>query len=305
MLRRSALLMLCASSVGWSPTRASAYRTSRTRLGQPDLQGLWSCSSLTRLERPSIFRSLEATEAEARNAPFLLPKDEVGNAESEWFDPGLALARVNGQPRTSWIVDPPDGRLPYSDTGRANLKATESRLDGPEMRPMNERCLSAGAGPPMTNGLYNNNWLIVQTTEHVAILMETNHEVRIIRLKDGVPGPPAWMGDSVGRWQDDVLVVETSNFHPGQSRRRGGLADMYLSPQAKVNERFRRISSTEILYSYAVEDPANYTRPWRGEMPLIASEGPLFEYACHEGNYSLPGILAGARRQEHEAAEAK
>jgi hypothetical protein len=287
---------------------AGPYRAPRTYAGQPDLQGLWSSSSLTRLERPSAFSSLIASDAQAAAAPFLLPHDAVGSDESEWFDPNLTLGRIKGHFRTSWIVDPPDGRLPYTEAGRRNLKATDARMDGPETRPMNERCLSATAGPPMVNGLYNNNWQIVQTRDHVAIMMEYNHEVRIIRLRGGEALPPQlhpWMGDAVGWWDGDTLIVHSTNFNPGQSRRSGGLANYFLSEQARVTERFTRISASEILYSYVVEDPLNYASTWRGEMPLTATKGPIYEYACHEGNYSLPGILAGARREEAVAKGAE
>ena len=304
MQGRLILALLLAAVFSSSIAATAPYRPPRTSSGQPDLQGLWSSSSLTRLERPSVFHSLVVSEAETRSAPFLLPHDDVGSDVSEWFDEGLALALINGERRSSWIVDPTDGRLPYSDAGRRNLKATEANMDGPERRPMNERCLSATAGPPMVNGLYNNNWQIVQTPDHVAILMEYNHELRVIRLTDRAALPPQlhpWMGDSVGWWDGDTLVVQSTNFNPGQSRRSGGLASYYLSGQARVTERFARISPTQIIYSYEVKDPVNYTQTWRGEMPLTSTKGPMFEYACHEGNYSLPGILAGARREERDS----
>ena len=308
-MRRHLSLAILFTAALTNPIAAVAgvYRPARTYSGQPDLQGLWSSSSLTRLERPSAFKSLVASDVQAKSAPFLLPQDEIGSAASEWFDPGLTLARIRGQFRTSWIVDPADGRLPYSETGRRNLKATNRTMDGPESRPMNERCLSATAGPPMVNGLYNNNWQIVQTRDYVAILMEYNHELRVIPLRNVKALPPQlhpWMGDAVGSWDGDTLVIHTTNFNPGQARRSGGLADYYLSDQAKVTERFTRISTDQIIYSYIVDDPMNYTRTWRGEMPLTATKGPLYEYACHEGNYSLPGILAGARREEAVAKAA-
>lgn len=287
---------------------AGDYRAPRTYAGQPDLQGLWSSSSLTRLERPPAFSSLVASNDQAAAAPFLLPHDDVGSDESEWFDPNLTLGRIKGQFRTSWIVDPTDGRLPYSGTGRRNLKATDPNMDGPETRPMNERCLTATAGPPMMNGLYNNNWQIVQTRDHVAILMEHNHELRVIQLRGTEALPPQlhqWMGDAVGSWDGDTLVVHSTNFNPGQSRRSGGLASYYLGERARVTERFTRISASEMIYSYVVDDPVNYSRTWRGEMPLIGTKGPMYEYACHEGNYSLPGILAGARREDAITKPAK
>ena len=299
------ILFAMALIAPWAAaTHADAYKPPHTRFGQPDLQGIWTSSSLTRLERPPIFNALVAGEAQARAAPPLLPPDDVGNAESEWFDPGITLARINGQFRTSWIVDPANGRLPFSQAGRKKMQATAPSYDGPENRPLNERCLNAGAGPPMLNGLYNNNWQIVQTPDHVAIFLENTHEMRIVRLKDRTHAPAAvhpWMGDSIGWWEGDTLIIETTNFSPSQSRRRGGLADLYVSSDAKVTERLTRVSPTELLYRYEVDDPATYTQIWRGEMPATATKGPIYEYACHEGNYSLPGILAGARAEEREA----
>lgn len=167
-----------------------------------------------------------------------------------------------------------------------------------------------GIGPPLTNTLYNNNLQILQTRDAVVVFMEANHEARIIPVSPRKPHHPQhapvsrWMGDSVGWWEGDALVMETTHFAPGQSRRSSPLARLTLSPEAVVTERLQRISPSQILYSYTVVDPANYTQPWRGEMPLNASKGPIYEYACHEGNYSLPNILAGARAQERAAAAA-
>jgi len=153
----------------------------------------------------------------------------------------------------------------------------------------------------MMNVLYNNTYQIQQDGDHVAILVEMDHDVRVIRLnaKEHLPASiRPWMGDSIGHWEGDTLVVETTNFNPGESLRPGIPTVVYLSPDAKVTERFTRISASQILYQFQVDDPAVYTRTWRGEMPFNISRGPLYEYACHEGNYALPGILAGARHAE-------
>jgi len=288
---------------------AASYKPPLNALGQPDLEGIWSSNSLTRLERPSVFPSLVITEAQARalKGPAILPQDEVGGIESEWFDDGLDLARVGNEIRTSWIVDPSTGQLPYTPEGRARL-AKPYTYEGPETRSLTERCVVAGgAGPPMLNGIYNNHWQIVQTPDHFLIHLETNHEARVVRIGDRRHGPPQirkWMGDSIGWWDGDSFVIETTNFPPAQSLRRFPLARLYLSSDAVVVERLTRISATQLLYEFAVTDPATFTRPWRAEMPLNAARGPIYEYACHEGNYSLPGILAGARRVEAEAAVA-
>ena len=311
MKRGHVLTTLAVAILIGSSAEAAGYKPPRNGLGQPDLEGLWSSNSLTRLERPAGYPSLVITEEQARGLPpprpVLADDDVVGTLQSEWLDDGLTLARLGGEIRTSWIVDPPDGRLPYTPEGRIRLK-DQPNSDGPEGRTNNERCLNpATAGPPMLNGPYNNHWQIVQTPEHVLISTEQNHEARIVRLGERRHGPAEirkWMGDSIGWWAGDSLVIETRNFAPGQSMRRNPLAALYLSSEAVVTERFTRISPTQILYRFEVSDPANFTQVWRGEIPLTAAKGPTFEYACHEGNYSMRGILAGARREESEAAAA-
>lgn len=304
-MRLSACVLVLALAAA-APALARGYKAPLNRLGQPDLEGMWSFNSLTRLERPDIYSAVVISEAEARakTPPPLIPPDATGQAESETYDTeNVGLARIDGQIRTAWIVDPPDGRLPFTPEGRARATAPNT-LDGPETRTVQERCLlMPNVGPPMTVAIYNNFLKIVQTRDHVVILMEMNHEARIIPLGVRSHGPlTRWMGDSVGRFAGDTLVIETTGIMPGQGQRTSPAARLFLSPQAVVTERLRRISPSQILYSYTVADPANYTRPWRGEMPLNASSAPMHEYACHEGNYSLTNILAGAREEEKAAA---
>ncbi len=307
--RRYAVLMKSAFglslaivlALGGTGAICGNYKVPRTALGQPDLEGLWTSNSLTRLERPDIYPTVVISEAQARAVeplPLIAP-DDTGQAESETYDEGLALARIRGQIRTAWIVDPPDGRLPFTPQGRARV-AKPNTFDGPETRTNQERCLMMpGVGPPLASSLYNNNLQILQTKDQLVIFMEMNHEARIIPIGRRVHGQvPQWMGDSIGWWEDDAFVIETTNFAPGQSLRSSPLIRTYLSPNAVVTERLERVSLSEILYSYTVVDPPNYTRPWRGEMPLKTTKGPIYEYACHEGNYSLPNILAGARLEE-------
>jgi len=295
------------------PAHARPYRAPRTAFGQPDLQGVWTNLSLTRLERPKDFPTLIVPAAEAAaydrghgGTPAEVPGDPVGSVDTEWYD-GAALARIGGAARSSWIVDPPDGLLPYTDAGRRRLAAARARAataDDPEVRATNEQCLlgSAGvSGPPMLNARYNANYQVVQTPGHVALLVEMDHDVRIIRLRGRNHLPPdirPWMGDSVGWWEGDTLVVETTNFPPRESLRGLGGSVHLMSAAAKVIERFTRVSPTQILYQFTVDDPMTYARPWRGEMALNASKGPVYEYACHEGDRSLAGILAGARAAE-------
>jgi hypothetical protein len=248
----------------------------------------------------------KAFEAAHDGVPSVVGGD-VGQGETEWWEMGGMLARIDGQVRTSWVTEPADGRLPYSPEGRQNLQARQAMLmsnfDGPEVRPAPERCLAGVGGtsaPPMLNTGYNNNLQIVQTPEHVVIVTEMNHDARIIPLMGGPASPGrSWLGHSVGRWEGDTLVVETTGFQPGGAWRTP--TPLYISPDARVTERFTRTSRDEIRYAFGVEDPKTYSRPWRGEMPLRSTRGPMYEFACHEGNYSMTGVLAGGRQREREA----
>ena len=307
--RRSLVLLLAVALAAASNASAQTYRAPRTPTGQPDLQGLWSINSLTRLERPDRYPSVVISEAQARAVapPPLIAAGGVGQDDTETYDAeGLELARVGGEIRTAWIVDPPDGRLPYTAEGRARADKAPT-FDGPEPRFVQERCLTLpGVGPPMMNGLYNNNVEILQTPDHLVIFLEQNHEARVVRIGDRRHGPaaiPRWLGDTIGWWEGETFVMETTGFTATQSQRSYPLARLYMAPDAVVTERLTRKSATQIVYSYTVVDPANYTRPWRGEMPFNATKGPIYEYACHEGNYSLPNILAGARAEERAAAK--
>ena len=308
---------------------APAYRVPRTPWGAPDLQGIWTNTSVTWLQRSRAAKALAPTEAEiaAMEQGFAklvepltsdkpIPPDappppvaqEVGNAD--YIEMNMKVGRVGGQPRSSWIVEPADGRLPLTDAARAAAAARKSTFDGPEARPTDERCLTAigsPEGPPMMNAAFNGHYQIVQTRDHVAILVEMNHDVRIVRLTDRTHAPAAvrrWMGDSVGWWEGETLVVETANLEPKGayvSSLGGGFA---YSPDAKVIERFTRTAKDEIHYAFTVEDPATFARPWRAEMSFRPAKGPIYEYACHEGNYSLGNILAGARAEERAKAAA-
>ena len=183
-----------------------------------------------------------------------------------------------------------------------------TRMDGPELRPLGERCIvgfGSTGGPPMLPVLYNNNYQIVQSPGYVMILVEMNHNTRHIRM-NGEPLPAnvrPWMGDSIGRWEDDTLVVRTTQFHPQQDLRLAIKHQIAMSTDSVVEERFTRLNDREIHYEFTVTDDSIYSQPWRGEMTLRATDGPIYEYACHEGNYSLPGILAGKRKEEQDARE--
>jgi hypothetical protein len=279
-----------------------------------DLEGLWTNTTSTQLERPWAFGTLVATPAQAASWRRALVEiyrhayDEVGGRSSEWIDGDAPVTQVRGQFRTSLITEPASGHLPYTAKGRelalVALHEDQIRLDGPEARPAAERCLEGAggaAGAPMLPALDNANYRIVQTPDAVVISIE-NGAVRIIRLNGAAHLPPqmaAWGGDSIGRWEGATLVAETTNFKPGESLK--SPRPVYISPAAKVTERFTRLSPGEILYEFAVDDPAVYSQVWRGEAVFRASPGREFEYACHEGNYSLPDVLAGARHEEAEA----
>lgn len=307
------------------PAKPSAqYRAPRTAFGDPDLEGLWTNASITTLERLPGATGLVAAPQEAAGLAAAIqawsdadkaptdpdadapkPGQGVGAYNSFWLDFGAKLGVVKGEIRTSWIVDPPTGRIPYSDEGRRQMtEVVQSRsFEGPEGRSVGERCIvgyGSTGGPPMLNVLYNNNYRIVQSPGYVVIVVEMNHDARIIRL-GGVHPPDSvrpWMGDSIGRWDGDTLVVETTNLHPGQRFTADIRHRLYLAPDSKVTERFTRVADNEILYQFAVEEPKAYTQTWHGEIPMHATKGPMYEYACHEGNYALPDILAGARFQE-------
>ena len=239
----------------------------------------------------------------------------VGGYNSFWIDPGERVLRIDGKARTSMIVDPPDGRVPaLTPEGRDRQAAAAAArrkaggdFDHPELRPLGERCiLSFGnnAGPPMLpNYFYNNNYTIVQTPENVLIMTEMVHDARVIRMgPNAAPHPPAqvrqWMGDSIGRWEGDTLVVETTNFHRLQGFR-GSWENL------KVTERLTRTDADTIQYRFTVEDPQIFTAPFSGELAFHALKEPVYEYSCHEGNYGLEGVMRGARVQEQNAAAAK
>jgi hypothetical protein len=308
-----AAVLAIAATAGHGAERG--YVAPRTPSGAPDLQGVWTNTTLTPFERMPAFSGLTVGPEQAAALEKSLPDafrsaeiDDVGGRQSEWWEVGAALTRIGGEIRSSWIVEPGDGRIPYAAGVRQRFTDAMSvftqAFDNPEDRPASERCLMAGpsAGPPMMAANYNSHYRIVQTADHVAVQMELNPEPRIIRLKDTRRLPPQirpWMGDSVGRWEGETLVVETTNLNPAESIK--GPYNVYIGAEARVTERFTRIAADQILYQFSVVDPAAYSAPWRGEAILRPAGGPIYEFACHEGNYSLSGILEGARQAEAAA----
>ena len=302
---------LLAASLICAPAALAQVDAPRTSFGAPDLEGVWSSLTATPLERPPAFDGLTTTDEKAKAFAVSSPEafksdtsDGVGARGSEWWEFGGEMTRINGEIRTSLIVDPPSGRMPYSDAGRAKLKQLQSdvltRFDGPEARPSTERCLVGGSGAtgaPLFVPRYNANYQIVQTPSHLVISMEASREARIIRI-DAPRLPPQmrrWMGDSVGRWEGDTLVVETQGFVPGDAFKPA--SPLLVSENAKVTERFTRIAADQIFYAYTVDDPDTFTQPWRVEMILHATQERMFEYACHEANHSLIGMLEGGWRR--------
>ena len=310
-------LTVCAAAA-----QTANWKPPRTPDGQPDLQGTWTNASLTPLQRPTELGSKEFfTEQEA--AAFEKQRIEQGDVDriegargesdlarraynSAWFDRGTHVVKSR---RTSLVVDPPDGRVPAltpeakssHDAFRAAL--ARNPADGPEDRLLTERCILFGAaGPPMLPEPYNNNYQIVQSPGYVTIPAEMLHDARIIPL-DGRPhlgaNMPQWKGNSRGRWEGDTLVVETLDFKfNGQSRFGVAYLDGMSDRNLRVVERFTRPAPDTILYRATVEDPTVYTKPWTVEISMTKRDDAIFEYACHEGNYGLSGILSGTRAEE-------
>lgn len=318
---------LCAGVTGAlaQPIYYDGYRAPTNAYGQPDLTGTWSNATTTDVQRPARFGDrLVITEEEAAelegsaeayraagdvstdpDAP--PPQDKNTNLgyNRGWTDPGTAVVRVGGFPRSS-ILTTPDGRvpprLPGASEGRGEGPSEFSEEagpnDNPEGRGLPERCIfmPTTAGAALRSVLYNNNYRLVQGKDAVAIWVEMIHDVKVIRLnsehrQDGVR---TWMGDSIGWYEGDTLVVETINFHPDQ-------AFYGADENLKVTERFTRVRDDRLHYEFIVEDPTVWAEPWGGEYEFWASPG-IYEYACHEGNYGLENILAGARAEEAEAA---
>ena len=324
-------LLLCSALVC---AGAQAQNTAR-----PDLTGVWTNASLTNLTRRSGVESLVVSAEEAlvmaasvpiggleggfddgdgvNNTPAVGSDDFGSRAYNHfWVDPGSNLALVKGEYRTSYIVNPENGQVPHLENPTTDFQRTSfgsryvtgvGNADGPEALPLSERCiLSEGkAGPAMRSGLYNNTYQFVQTDDYVMIEVEQMHDARIIPTFDSAEEARAnrrpevlqqYMGDSVGWYEDGVLVVETINVNPQQMQQ----SSTAITKNGKITERFMRYSDTEIVYQFTVEDSDLYSQPWTAELSFHATDGQLYEYACHEGNYSMPGTLAGARRLEAE-----
>jgi hypothetical protein len=308
---------------------AKAWNPPRVADGHPDLQGTWNYSTITPMERPreladkAFFSEAEATEFEkralqSRNVDLnrettptargvingTVETEDLASAYNEfWWDRGTKIVATR---RTSLVIDPPDGRIPpltpQAQKRMAALEQFNERLaEGPEDRPLSERCIMRpNSGPPMTPTGYNNNVELIQIPGYVVIFNEQIHDARIVPM-DGRPHLPEsvrqWMGDSRGHWEGDTLVVETTNF-TDKTNFRGSGEKMHLL------ERFTRSDPNTLLYEFTVNDPQSFAKPWKGQIPMRKSQEPMYEYACHEGNYSMFTTLNGARALEKSGAEA-
>jgi hypothetical protein len=304
-----------AQSSGIRP-RAGQWTAPRTIDGQPDLQGVWDFRTLTPLERPAnlagkeVLTDEEAAALEERTAASRVDAPPAagnpGTYNQFWFDFGT---KVVDDKRTSLITNPVDGRLPaYTAEGERRAAARAEGLrrpaNGPEDRPLYERCiLGFNSGPPIIPNGYNNNLQLFQTRDYLVILTEMVHDARIVPLDGRPQASPRlrqWMGTSRGRWEGQTLVVETRNFTAAGTGTIGLRAPM--DEHLSLVERFTRIGPETLLYEFTVDDPTIYARPWTAAVPMKKSSEQMYEYACHEGNYGMTGILAGARADEQAAA---
>jgi hypothetical protein len=300
-----ALLALCATA--HAAEKLKTYRPPRLPDGHADLQGIWKNSNLTPLERPPGITTLAITAADAARlkAEYLAGRGGPNQPD----DPGRALEDrvfepIRGELRSSQIIDPQDGKIPWNEAYReksaALRRAVLSAFDNPEQRPAIERCLSSNGAPPMQPNLDGNIYQIVQTPATTAIVSEFIHDARIIPMHSA-HSPAAvtsWLGDAIGWWENDTLVIETKFFAPNSSARLNARYVFYVSPETTVIERFTRVSDHELNYVFTVSDPAYYTRSWTGETHLLRSNTRMFECACHEGNYSMRNILEAARAND-------
>jgi hypothetical protein len=312
--------LLIAPLAGQTKSKSSAIP--RTKDGHPEIQGIWTNATITPMERPAKFAGkptisdAEATAYEKSDAEELQKQDGqsdgpliaaagssgTGGYNVLFVDRGSELARVDGVKRTSLVIDPPDGRVPpMTEAARQRISGMVrgfNRYDSVKDRPLSERCIigfGSTSGPPMLPVLYNNTYEIVQTPDAVMILVEMVHDVRVVRM-NGTHKPAnvhQYLGDSIGHWDGDTLVVDTTNFND-QTRFRGTGENLH------VIERFQRVDANTMLYRATIDDPTTFTKNWTLEYPFNATPGPVYEYACHEGNYAMPDILGGARKMEGE-----
>jgi len=306
-----------------APAKTGSWTNTKTPWGDPDIQGIWNNVTATPLQRAEEFKdkanltAQEAADFEQRNRKRQAENEakpieeqsvgaRTGYSPTVWFETSSRLS----DNRTSLLVFPEGGRLPplTPEAQKINQQQVENRkvspADKPEDRGPYERCITRGLPGAMMPGFYNHNYQILQTPGYVVILVEMIHDARIIPM-DGRPhfntGIKQWLGDSRGHWEGNTLVVETTNLRDVDTRNGGAFG---TTEKGKVTERFTRLGADQMDYHVTVDDPSWYTQAWTASIPMSKVKGPLFEYACHEGNYGLPNILAGHRKEERDAAAA-
>jgi hypothetical protein len=301
LLTATALAVFAA--VPAANAQAGAPDIPRTAGGRPDFQGIWSSQWLTPVERPAGVAELNLDEAAARQ----LTTDILTRAErNNPLDPELAspdatsLAIVRGQKRSSLIIDPPDGKLPYTDKGRMAARSYITGLDNPEQRMTTERCIGGVGWAPLQIRSASMLHRVVQTPDHVVLQTEAYDDTRIIPVGPSPRPFPITQpgGESVARWDGDALVIETDHLDPDFSTH--GIVTV-TSPTAKITERLELNGPDELVYRYTINDPAYYSRPWTVEYSMVRTKDQMYEFACHEGNYSLGGMLSGARKDDAKA----
>lgn len=307
-LKKAAGLVVLLGSLSCSLSLFAQSTADIPRLGNglPDMQGTWDFRTITPFQRPEALGNkavltaeeaaiFEAEERERRDRDNFTDTTTTGDYNQFWYDRG---EEILGDRRTSLVIDPPNGRIPTLTEAaqeRNRLRGERARLaEGVEVRPLAERCIMGfNSGPPMIPSAYNNNVQIVQTDDHFVIHNEMIHNIRPVRLSDieHRDVPRKWEGDSVGSWDGDTLIIETRNFARDTAFGNSS-ADMHLT------EKFWMIDADTLGYEFTIEDPATWTAPWTVMFPMRRAEEPMYEYACHEGNYAMAAILAGWRRLE-------
>ncbi|PCI79756.1 MAG: hypothetical protein COB20_04000 [SAR86 cluster bacterium] len=304
------VLVTCLISTAGFSQSSEPYQVPRTEYGQPDFQGAWGAVFNTMLERPGEMPLILSPEQAAGFAAVVSQNlGDNNDPDVDRFGPPT-LAKVNGEFRSSVVVYPEDGVLPYNELGTQmssyDYFKGDSGFDHPEERPGTERCIEAWGSPPMRAFMYQLFHGFVQTEDKIAIVSEEAVALRVIHM-DGYIRPDAirsFEGHSIGHWEGDTLVVETTHYSDVNPARATIGRPMLISSAARVTERFTRTSETELNYQYTVDDPTYYTEPWKGEFSFTRdASGHIYEYACHEGNYSMVGALRGARAQEAQAAQ--
>jgi hypothetical protein len=309
-----------AVTIANSRTTSKPYVVPKTPDGVPDLQGYWTNNTITPLQRPAgVTKEFYTPEEFAANAKKQADRDEgqlaatpgtVGDVHYDFTQFGLDKSQtvLNGNMRTSIITNPSNGKIPpVTEEGkkRAAERAAAGAPRGAQYDTVKNivigsRCIYQGAGPPMLPPGYNPGYQILQGEGYVMILIEAGHETRVIPTDNRAHAPQgvrSWLGDSRGHWEGNTLVVETSNFN-------GRVAFQGSSENLKVTERFTRTDADTIKYEFTINDPSTWETSWGGELPFTKMDGPIFEHACHEGNYGIANTLAGVRAEEKRAADA-